>query len=116
MLRSQTITLDTMRDSSGKLSAMFMDALASVQFQDVTRQQIEHTVDSLTRLDRHLDVLAERLEQSENPTFAYTPLAEHLDQIYSRYVMDQQRQSHAEAVGGGARASAAPANNRIELF
>jgi len=111
MLRSQTITLDTMRDSSGKLSAMFMDALASVQFQDVTRQQIEHT-----GLDRHLDVLAERLEQSENPTFAYTPLAEHLDQIYSRYVMDQQRQSHAEAVGGGARASAAPANNRIELF
>jgi methyl-accepting chemotaxis protein len=117
MLASQAHTIDTLHHSSEQLSAMFMDALASVQFQDVTRQQIEHTVDSLTRLDRHLGVLAERLEQSENPNFSYTPLAEHLDEIYSRYVMDQQRQSHADAVGGSpSHTAAASANNKIELF
>jgi len=117
LLRAQANTIDTVRGSSERLSSMFMDALASVQFQDVTRQQLEHTVDSLTRLDSHLGVLAERLEQSENPDFSYTPLAEHLDEIYSRYVMDQQRQSHADALGSTpAKAGDAPANNKIELF
>ncbi len=117
LLRSQASTIETVRASSERLSSMFMDALASVQFQDVTRQQLEHTVDSLSRLDGHLGVLAERLEQSENADFSYTPLAEHLDEIYSRYVMDQQRQSHADALGSPpAKAGAAPANNKIELF
>ena len=117
LLRAQANTIDTVRGSSERLSSMFMDALASVQFQDVTRQQLEHTVDSLTRLDSHLGVLAERLEQSANPDFSYTPLAEHLDEIYSRYVMDQQRQSHADALGSTpAKAGDAPANNKIELF
>ena len=117
LLRAQASTIDTVRGSSERLSSMFMDALASVQFQDVTRQQLEHTVDSLTRLDSHLRVLAERLEQSANPDFSYTPLAEHLDEIYSRYVMDQQRQSHADALGSTpAKAGDAPANNKIELF
>ena len=73
--------------------------------------------EELTRLDSHLGVLAERLEQSANPDFSYTPLAEHLDEIYSRYVMDQQRQSHADALGSTpAKAGDAPANNKIELF
>ncbi len=116
MLRSQASTIETVRGSSERLSEMFMDALASVQFQDVTRQQIEHTTESLTRLDEHLGVLAERLEQSEAPGFTYTPLAQHLDEIYGRYVMDQQRHTHANAVGSGAGAAASVSGNKIELF
>jgi methyl-accepting chemotaxis protein len=116
MLRSQAGTIDTVRSSSEQLAAMFMDALASVQFQDVTRQQIEHTIESLTRLDEHLGALAERLEQSESPGFTYTPLAQHLDELYSRYVMDQQRHAHATAVGASAGAAAGTSNSKIELF
>jgi methyl-accepting chemotaxis protein len=116
MLHSQASTIDTVRSSSEQLASMFMDALASVQFQDVTRQQIEHTVESLTRLDEHLGVLAERLEQSEDPGFTYAPLAHHLDEIYSRYVMDQQREAHATAVGSRPGAAAGASNNKIELF
>lgn len=117
VLRAQANTIDTVRHSSERLSTMFMDALASVQFQDVIRQQIEHTSDSLTRLDSHLGVLAERLEQSENADFSYTPLAEHLDEIYGRYVMTQQRETHAQATGSKkASATDLPGNNKIELF
>jgi len=116
MLRSQAGTIDTLRNSSEQLAAMFMDALASVQFQDVTRQQIEHTVESMTRLDEHLVVLANRLEQSEDPGFTYTPLAHHLDEIYGRYVMDQQREAHATAVGARPGFAAGTSNNKIELF
>ena len=62
---------------------MFMSALASVQFQDVTRQQIELVVDALNRLDSHSTMLASRLEQLEDPDFSMQPLSAHLDQIYS---------------------------------
>lgn len=92
---------------------MFMSSMASVQFQDVTRQQLEHTSESLQRLDNHLGVLAERLLQSENPDFSYTPLSEHLDEIYSRYVMDEQRQTHHSALHQKESRSAGP---KIELF
>jgi len=60
--------------------------------------------------------LADRLEQSEDPGFTYTPLAHHLDEIYGRYVMDQQRQTHATAVGGASAAAASASSNKIELF
>ncbi|ANQ83497.1 methyl-accepting chemotaxis protein [Azoarcus olearius] len=114
ILDHQGKVMSTVRDSSQQLAEMFMAALASVQFQDVTRQQLEHTADSLRRLDGHLGVLADRLEQSENADFRYTPLSEHLEEIYSRYVMDQQRHTHhnalqqADDVGGG--------GPKIELF
>ncbi|CAM5296370.1 methyl-accepting chemotaxis protein [Thauera mechernichensis] len=116
ILQNQSSAMDTVRQSSNELAAMFMDALASVQFQDVTRQQIEHTAESLSRLDQHLGVLAERLDQSDNPSFSYTPLAEHLEEIYGRYVMEQQRHTHEQVTGKTSSGTAAAANPKIELF
>jgi len=114
ILHTQSSAMDTIRESSEELAKMFMDALASVQFQDVTRQQIEHTAESLSRLDQHLCVLAERLHKRDDTAFSYTPLAQHLDEIYGRYVMEQQRQTHDEAIGKSS--GAAGANSKIELF
>ncbi|MDD5250716.1 MAG: methyl-accepting chemotaxis protein [Rhodocyclaceae bacterium] len=107
----------TIKDNSHKLAAMFMNALASVQFQDVTRQQIEQVVAALSRLDHHTQLLATRLEQFEDADAAVPPLAEHLEQLYSGYVMDSQRDSHDQAMGG--RAAAAPRSGggpKVELF
>lgn len=84
----------TIRDSSQQLAAMFMDALASVQFQDVTRQQIEQVSSALNRLDSHAGELAERLDRFDDPAFALKPLSQHIDQIYQDYVMPSQRESH----------------------
>ncbi|MEI6987581.1 MAG: methyl-accepting chemotaxis protein, partial [Rhodospirillaceae bacterium] len=53
MTAHDAAVLAEVRDSSQKLSSMFMDALASVQFQDVTRQQIEQVINALERLDGH---------------------------------------------------------------
>jgi methyl-accepting chemotaxis protein len=104
----------TITDSSRQLNDMFMSALASVQFQDVTRQQIEQVIDALNRLDGHAAMLADRLGQLEDPHFTLQPLSEHLDQIYSNYVMDSQRDTHNSATGsGGTTVKAAP---KIELF
>ena len=104
----------TVNDSSRQLADIFMSALASVQFQDVTRQQIEQVVDALNRLDSHTTMLASRLDQLEDPDFTVQPLSAHLDQIYSNYVMESQRDTHNSATGSGAKAG--KAGPKIELF
>jgi methyl-accepting chemotaxis protein len=110
--------MSSITDSSQQLAGMFMSALASVQFQDVTRQQIEQVIDALNRLDAHSAMLASRLSQLEDPQFKWQPLSEHLDQLYSSYVMDSQRSAHdgalRSATGGAGQAAAAGA--KIELF
>ena len=112
--RHEAAVVATITDSSQELAGMFMSALASVQFQDVTRQQIEQVIDALNRLDSHSTLLASRLEQLENPDFELQPLSAHLDQIYSNYVMDSQRDTHNSATKRSATAS--KAGPKIELF
>jgi methyl-accepting chemotaxis protein len=110
----EAAVVGTITESSAQLANMFMSALASVQFQDVTRQQIEQVIDALNRLDSHATMLANRLGQMEDPNFAVQPLSEHLDQMYSNYVMDSQRDTHHSATGSSAKA--ATAGPKIELF
>jgi methyl-accepting chemotaxis protein len=108
----------TITESSDQLAGMFMSALASVQFQDVTRQQIEQVIDALNRLDSHTTMLGDRLHQLEDPHFQVQPLSVHLDQIYGNYVMDSQRDVHNSAHHGatGSSAKLSTAGPKIELF
>ena len=111
-------TLNTVKESSSELAGMFMDVLASVQFQDITRQQIEIVLTAMNKLNDHAETLARRIKASEDANFTYTPLAEHLDTLYSSYVMDSQRVSHQQATHKPAKAGAAKpaASAKIELF
>jgi methyl-accepting chemotaxis protein len=115
MTEHDTAVLAQVRESSQQLSAMFMDALASVQFQDVTRQQIEQVIDALNRLDGHAQLLADRLAAFDDPHFELRPLTAHLDEIYSNYVMSSQRDSHHNAMndGGAGKEQGGP---KVELF
>ena len=116
--------LGTVKESSDELGRMFMDVLASVQFQDITRQQIEQVLKALNKLDDHCTTLSQRILASEDRNFHYTPLKEHLDELYGSYVMDTQRASHDNALHASRAASpakvgktAAPAaKSNIELF
>ena len=57
---------------------------------------------------------AERLAQLEDTAFELQPLAAHLDQIYSNYVMDSQRNTHNSVAHGGS--AEVKANPKVELF
>ena len=107
--RERTL-LDKISSSSAQLASMFMDAMASVQFQDVTRQQIEQVIGGMERLDDHALSLAGVLERSEDVSRhdAITPLAAQLDEIFSGYVMDKQRDTHQSAIASPQPAPAAP--------
>lgn len=101
-------------DSSQRLSSMFMDAMASVQFQDVTRQQIEHIASALVRIDEHCNLLADRLDAFEDPNFAIQPLAMHLEEIYNNYVMQSQRSRHQSATNAANESQ--DDGPKVELF
>ncbi|PKO93663.1 MAG: chemotaxis protein [Betaproteobacteria bacterium HGW-Betaproteobacteria-10] len=119
LLEHDMNTLHTVKESSGELAGMFMDVLASVQFQDITRQQIEQVQKAMSKLDEHAETLARRIKASEDVNFQYIPLAEHLDQLYGSYVMDAQRVSHQQATHQTANSSAnatPAASPKIELF
>ena len=104
-------------DSSKRLADMFMDAMASVQFQDVTRQQVEQVSNALDRLDAHATLLAERLHKFEDPQYEFQPLSQHLAQMYDSYVMSSQRDSHNSALGNsGATTASGDGGSKIELF
>jgi methyl-accepting chemotaxis protein len=114
LISRQNEVLGTIHDSSERLANMFMQAMSSVQFQDVVRQQLEHVSHAVTRLDTHLLALAKVLHEPDDTPFP-TPIEKQLSAMFDGYVMDRPRQIHASSLGSQA---AAPANEppRIELF
>ncbi len=116
MTEHDAVVLARVREASQELTTMFMDALASVQFQDVTRQQIEQVINALQRLDGHAELLASRLAQFDDPNFELRPLAHHLDEIYSSYVMSSQRDTHQTALHAGGGSSRSADGPKVELF
>ena len=115
LMHHETETLSRVQSSSTQLGNMFLDAQAGVQFQDVTRQQIEQVMQALTQLDEHAEALAERLRVYENPASNYTPLAQHLETLYSGYVMEKQRSSHDASLKSDVSKPVSVKSN-IELF
>jgi methyl-accepting chemotaxis protein len=112
-------TLANISNASHKLSSMFMDVLASIQFQDVTRQQIEQVQNALTRLDTHVVQLVEMMRSRDFTNAA--SIKEHIDQMFEGYVMETQRDVHNSAMNGQAQTQTQTSSNlaaplKIELF
>lgn len=106
--------LETVQKSSQDLASMFMDTLASVQFQDIVRQQIEQVLKALDILDKHCETLAQNLDAAEHSPQDYASLSVHLEELYASYVMFSQREKHSQAVGkSGYKNESSP---KVELF
>jgi len=120
--------LDRVGSSSSRLASMFMDTVSSVQFQDVTRQQLAHVIEGIEQIDAHTQTIAGIIRDAED--YANTPpviksLKAGFEQLYSAYVMDHQRDVHREVLEGSAKTAAHPAGRRrksgtvtknVELF
>jgi methyl-accepting chemotaxis protein len=104
--------LAQINQTSSSLSSMFMEVMASIQFQDVTRQQVEHVMGGLDRLNAHFAMLRQQLTDPRTQV-EIKPLATHLNEMFEGYVMDQQRGEHAQALGTRASSGGGP---KVELF
>ena len=103
LLKRDEETLSLMNNTSQKLSSMFMDVLASIQFQDVTRQQIEQIQSALTLLDTHVEQLVVMMRNKDFSNAV--SIKDHIQKIYDEYVMKKQRDIHDNAVGNAPQAS-----------
>jgi methyl-accepting chemotaxis protein len=61
-------------------------------------------------------LLAERLDRFDDPDYELRPLATHLDELYSNYVMSSQRTTHRSALNDSNSAAADPGGPKVELF
>lgn len=108
-------TVGQLISANEHLGQTFMDVMADIQFQDVTRQQVEHVTGAVERVSEHLATMAEILDQSQPEAPVLTPLESMLDEMFSGYVMDDQRDAHAAALGRSSTA-ASTSGKKIELF
>ena len=105
--------------SSVRLAEMFMETMASVQFQDITRQQIEQVIHGFECIDTHTLTIAGALERAESHAEAnpiIKPLKDEFSALHSNYVMDVQRDIHERTLGCSAKTSKANRTKKVELF
>jgi methyl-accepting chemotaxis protein len=115
LMKRDEETLSHLSNTSNTLSSMFMDVMAGIQFQDITRQQIEQVQNALSRLDTHAIEMVEMMRSKDFSNAA--SIKEHINQIYEGYVMKKQRDVHDSAMGGATQSSSTSASpQKIELF
>jgi len=112
----QTLT-GTLSAVSGRIVNEVLETLSGLQFQDVTRQQIEHVAQALTLLDGHMDVLAEGTGKCLVEPLQVPSITAQLDTLFDAYAMQSQRDAHTAVTGlataGAGNGGGAP---RVELF
>jgi methyl-accepting chemotaxis protein len=116
LIEHDTNVMQAIKGASGELTLMFMNALTGVQFQDITRQQIEAVMSALDKLDTHADLLAQRLTSAELKAEPLKPLESHIEDLFSGYVMASQREAHKGATDSQSMAKSSHDGHKVELF
>jgi len=106
-------TIDTLGAQGRSVETMVVDILGNIQFQDITRQKIEHVIDIMGDVSKHLESVENELAANGCHISSVKGKMFALDHIFDRYVMDDQRSTHQQTLGKGGRVSSGP---KIELF
>lgn len=110
---TQNVTIQDVAQRGQDLAALVIGILSSVQFQDVTRQHVDHVKDALTAIDVHNTELQAYLIAADS-SIPVPQIAPILDRMYNGYVMDSQRTTHA--LGSRAALQKSDAAPAIQLF
>lgn len=107
-------TISELDLTSRRIEQTVIEALSNIQFQDITRQKLELVIGMMDDFAGHIGNLATDLQHGDASIEAVRNGMFAIESIFERYVMDEQREVHARAVGGVDRSSSRlPA---IELF
>lgn len=98
LMEAQDTTMHDVARGGEEVATLVIGLLANLQFQDVTRQQLEHVGRAMTQIDAFNDSLRSFLlgthDAEEVPQIA--PL---LEQLYGSYVMARERSTHQAVLG-----------------
>jgi methyl-accepting chemotaxis protein len=114
LMETQDSTIQNVQRRGEEVAALVIGLLASLQFQDVTRQQVEQVVGVLRAIDQHNNDLG-RFLISDNGPESVPDIRPFLEEMYGTYVMDSQRTMHAASTSAGEQGAMA-AGPLIELF
>lgn len=110
---SNTITV--LEIKGRQIGQVVIEALGSIQFQDITRQKLEQVSSIMLEFAGHLGGLCSKLRQGTDSVQSIRSQMFAVESVLERYVMDDQRAIHAQSLGKAAatKSSSLPA---IELF
>jgi methyl-accepting chemotaxis protein len=95
-MQGQT-TLEAARTSGATVKAAVMDALGTVQFQDIVRQQLEHAGQSIHQLGAHAALMSLALHDNGPVPHVEDDI---LRSMQESYIMQSQRNIHAGGAAG----------------
>lgn len=98
LISHQRDILTKAQNESARIAAPIMELMGSIQFQDITRQQLKHLSQALETLDGHMTALAEGVDDLGGRISIET-LEKKMEEIFSGYVMSQQRDNFRAAMG-----------------
>lgn len=112
ILKDTVTAAEQVQRSSAALTAETSGAVGHVQFQDISRQMLEHVNDAVADVRQQAEQVAAyaRGDQGEEDLVASSIKVEDLR---SKHVMSRQRSTHAAQTGAGVQADTEPL---IELF
>jgi methyl-accepting chemotaxis protein len=108
----QRDVLKRARQESNAIATLILNLIGAIQFQDITRQQLDQVAAALLSLSRHTDELRDCLE-GFGPNESFESLRTKVEDMLSQYVMAQQRNVHQAVVGNEKQETVA---SLIELF
>ena len=103
-------------DSRRAMGGIYEDittALGHMQFQDISRQQIEQVSNALDALNEHFAAVA-AITSGADPSQSWPPLGERIDALRENYVMHRQHSTHNAVTQE--KTGAAESRPAIELF
>lgn len=107
-------TISELDLTSRRIEQTVIEALSNIQFQDITRQKLELVIGMMDDFSGHVGKLANDLRHGDASIEAVRNGMFEIESIFERYVMDEQREVHARAVGGVDQSSSRLPT--IELF
>ncbi|MFO0752228.1 MAG: methyl-accepting chemotaxis protein [Thermodesulfovibrionales bacterium] len=108
--------------SSGDVSRQVLELLANIQFQDITRQQIEHVLRTLEHTEDYVRRLADCIGKPECCASECALPDFNIDDVFKYYVMEKQRAIHRQVSSGrsagepDSRQKDPPAAGGVEFF
>jgi methyl-accepting chemotaxis protein len=112
LIGHQRNVMDKVHSESELIAEPIMQLIGSIQFQDVTRQQLQHVSRSMDRIGRHSHQLGLTLHNAA-PDQEIVGIEAEIAASVAGYVMSQQRNIHNQSIGADA---AEDKGALIELF
>lgn len=107
-------TVGSLRSRGENIESMVMDAMGSIQFQDIGRQKIERVNEIMATLSGNMQEISSVIASGNYDTAQVKARLFEIESVFERYVMEDQRRVHDRATGTQHSKSAGLA--AIELF